>query len=208
MHISEIFHSLQGEGKDIGLPTSFIRTTGCNLRCEWCDTRYAWEGGKKMSIREIKDKIKDFDCQRLCITGGEPLLQDDLIELIDSLLPKYKINVETNGSLDISELIERDLRVSMDYKTPSSGMTDKMKNENLDILRKKDQLKFVISDQRDYDYSLEFIKREALQCEIIMQPTKNWNLRDLANSVLGDEIDVRVLPQLHKIIWDDEISRR
>jgi len=117
MEICEIFHSLQGEGINIGLPTIFVRTAGCNLRCEWCDTRYAWEGGEEISIHEIMEKLDSIGCDRVCITGGEPLLQNDVLDLIDILLPRYDISVETNGSLDISELKRKDLMVSMDHKT-------------------------------------------------------------------------------------------
>lgn len=203
MQISEIFRSLQGEGIDIGLPTIFVRTAGCNLRCEWCDTKYAWEGGKKMSVGEVKSKIEGFEGHRVCITGGEPLLQEDLLELIDSLSTHYEITVETNGSLDISELVERNLKVSMDYKTPSSKMEGEMKKENLAFLREKDQLKFVITDGEDYEYSKQVLKKYDPVCEVIFQAEESGNLKEMAETVLEDDLDVRVLPQLHKIIWGD-----
>jgi len=204
MQISEIFHSLQGEGADIGRPTSFIRTAGCNLRCEWCDTKYAWDDGEETSVEEVIDKVKGFDCRRVCITGGEPLLQEDLIELVDSLLPDHEISVETNGSMDISKLVERDLKVSMDHKTPSSCMEERMKKENLDLLRERDQLKFVISDEEDYEFSKQILEKHEISSDIIFQAEEDGNLKDLAEHVLEDELDVRVLPQLHKIIWGDE----
>ncbi len=203
MQITKIFLSLQGEGADIGLPTIFVRTAGCNLRCKWCDTKFAWEDGKEMSVGEVMDKIEGFEGERICITGGEPLLQEDLVELIDSLPSRYEISVETNGSLNISELIERDLKVSMDYKTPSSDMAEKMKKENLDLLRERDQLKFVISDKEDYEFSKRILKKYDTACEIIFQAEEDGDLKDLAEDVVEDEIDVRVLPQLHKIIWGD-----
>ncbi|MBS3789489.1 MAG: radical SAM protein [Candidatus Thermoplasmatota archaeon] len=206
MKITEIFHSLQGEGIKIGLPTTFVRTSSCNLRCEWCDTRYAWEGGEEMDISEIMEKIDEIGCSRVCITGGEPLLQDDILSLIDQLLENYEISVETNGSIDISELVERDLMVSMDYKTPSSKMNNKMRKENLNLLRKTDQLKFVISDKKDYNFSLNVIESFDLECKTIFQPVEEGDLdiKELAESVLEDGLDVRVLPQLHKIIWKEE----
>ncbi|MBS3781218.1 MAG: radical SAM protein, partial [Candidatus Thermoplasmatota archaeon] len=194
MKITEIFHSLQGEGIKIGLPTTFVRTSSCNLRCEWCDTRYAWEGGEEMDISEIMEKIDEIGCSRVCITGGEPLLQDDILSLIDQLLENYEISVETNGSIDISELVERDLMVSMDYKTPSSKMNNKMRKENLNLLRKTDQLKFVISDKKDYNFSLNVIESFDLECKTIFQPVEEGDLdiKELAESVLEDGLDVRV----------------
>ncbi|MFW5953198.1 MAG: 7-carboxy-7-deazaguanine synthase QueE [Candidatus Natronoplasma sp.] len=204
MDIYEIFHSLQGEGTDIGLPTIFVRTAGCNLRCEWCDTKYAWKGGKEIEIEKIKDKLDEIECQRVCITGGEPLLQDDLIKLVDMLLPKYELSIETNGSLDISEIVEKDLKVSMDYKTPSSKMEDEMKQDNLPSLRKRDQLKFVISDRDDYEFSKKILERFDLRCEIVFQTEESIDIKELAEYVLEDRLEVRVLPQLHKIIWADQ----
>jgi len=201
MEICEIFHSLQGEGIDIGLPTIFVRTTGCNLRCEWCDTKYAWEGGEQIEIENIKEKLDEIECQRVCITGGEPLLQEDTLELIDSLLPSYEISIETNGSLDISDLVKKDLKISMDYKTPSSNMENKMREENMDLLREQDQLKLVIANRDDYDFSRDILERFDPKCEVIFQTEENQDIKELAEDVLEDSLEVRVLPQLHKIIW-------
>ncbi len=203
MKIIEIFHSLQGEGIKIGLPTSFVRTSGCNLRCEWCDTRYAWEGGEEMSVGEIESRLEEIGCQRVCVTGGEPLFQDEIMSLIDALLENYEVSVETNGSFDISDLVGKDMTVSMDYKTPSSGMEDRMLDSNLDLLREKDQLKFVILDREDYEFSVELLKRLDVNCEIIFQPGGEKGLRDVAEWVVEDGLDVRVLPQLHKVIWGE-----
>ncbi|MFP4143464.1 MAG: 7-carboxy-7-deazaguanine synthase QueE, partial [Thermoplasmata archaeon] len=202
--ITEIFHSLQGEGIKIGLPTTFVRTSGCNLRCEWCDTRYAWEGGEEMEVSDILEKIDEIGCSRVCVTGGEPLLQDDILSLIDQLLENYEISVETNGSIDLYKLVERDLMVSMDYKTPSSKMEKEMRDENLKLLRKNDQLKFVISDEEDYEFSKDILKKFDPRCEVIFQTEESFDIRQLAGSVLEDDLDVRVLPQLHKMIWNDK----
>jgi len=204
MEICEIFHSLQGEGIDIGLPTIFVRTAGCNLRCEWCDTKYAWKGGEEIDIENIKDKLDEIECYRVCITGGEPLLQEDILELIDLLLPSYEISIETNGSLDISEVVEKDLKVSMDYKTPSSSMEDEMREDNLDLLREKDQLKFVISNRKDYEFSADILEDFDNRCEVIFQTEESNDIREVAEAVLEDGLEVRVLPQLHKIIWCDK----
>ena len=201
MQICEIFHSIQGEGKDIGLPTIFVRTAGCNLRCEWCDTKYAWKGGEEIEIEKIKEKLDEIECYRVCITGGEPLLQKGTLELVDILLPTYEVSIETNGSLDISKIVEKDLRVSMDYKTPSSKMDQEMREDNLDLLREKDQLKFVISSREDYEFSVDVLKSFDLRCDIIFQPEESFDIKELAESVLDDGLEVRVLPQLHKVIW-------
>jgi len=204
MQICEIFHSVQGEGIDIGLPTLFVRTSGCNLRCEWCDTKYAWEGGEDIEVEKIKEKLDEIECQRVCITGGEPLLQEDTLELINILLPSYEISIETNGSMDISDLIDKDLRISMDYKTPSSNMQEKMREDNLEVLRSQDQLKFVISNRDDYEFSVDILKKFSPKCEVIFQTEEDYDINELAESVLEDDIEVRVLPQLHKIIWGDK----
>ena len=204
MKIAEIFYSLQGEGTDIGLPTIFIRTSGCNLRCEWCDTKYAWEGGDEYTIREIKSKISSYPGKRVCITGGEPLVQDGLLDLVEELVKSYEISIETNGSLDIEPISNMDIHISMDYKTPSSGMDKEMKDKNIDLLRTKDVLKFVIADRDDYGSAKNTIKKFEPSSAIIFQPVHGIELKDLAEWVIEDGIDVRVLPQLHKLIWGDK----
>lgn len=201
MEITEIFYSLQGEGIEIGLPTIFIRTSGCNLKCTWCDTRYAWEEGQDMGIDEIMEIIKDFECNRVCVTGGEPLLQEETLELIENLLEDYAVTIETNGSIDISPLIDKDLMISMDYKTPSSKMNDEMIKSNLQKLRDEDQLKFIVSDKRDYNFTLEVLEKHEIKADIIFQPEGNKNMRKLAEWILDDSLDVRLIPQLQKIIW-------
>ncbi|MGM0405766.1 MAG: 7-carboxy-7-deazaguanine synthase QueE [Thermoplasmatota archaeon] len=204
MKITEIFYSLQGEGTQIGLPTVFIRTAGCNLRCEWCDTKYAREGGKEYTTQEILAEISNYPVKRVCITGGEPLMQDDLLDLIDKLIQTYVISLETNGSLDIKTISKKDVHISMDYKTPSSGMCEEMRDENIDFLKTTDVLKFVITDKDDYDFAKETIKKLNPPSEIVFQPVHGIQLKDLAEWVIEDSIDVRVLPQLHKLIWGDK----
>lgn len=204
MKITEIFYSIQGEGKQMGLPTIFVRAGGCNLKCDWCDTKYAWEGGKEMTVEEITEAVHDFPAKRVCLTGGEPLIQDEIYGLIDALIDEYELSVETNGSLDITKLTEMNIMVSMDYKTPSSLMSGKMKEKNLGLLREKDQLKFVIDDKRDYDYAKEVISNHQIKAQIIFQPMSGKNMKKLVGWVLEDDLDVRVLPQLHKIIWGDK----
>ena len=211
MEITEIFHSIQGEGSRIGIPTTFIRTTRCNLRCEWCDTKYAWEDGEQIEVTEILDKVNNIGCEHICLTGGEPLIQEESLVLIDSLLEtdRFEVLVETNGSIDIEPIINREVIVSMDYKTPSSKMNEEMIDDNLDKLRKQDQLKFVISDQEDYNFAKEICKKAPGHTEMIFQPAGGGleRLRWIAESIIQERLDVRVLPQLHKIIWPGEKSR-
>ncbi len=206
MKVNEIFYSIQGEGTYIGIPMVFVRFTGCNLRCTWCDTKYAWEEGKEMSIDEIISEIKKYSTGWVCLTGGEPLLQEDIYKLIDRLLSmEYRILLETNGSINLENLpCEENLIVDMDIKTPSSGMTKFMDLSNLEILGPKDTVKFVIVDEGDYEFFKEFIKNNEIKGEIILQPEGNRNLKWLAEKVLEDQLNVRVLPQLHKIIWGDK----
>ncbi|MEA2054441.1 MAG: radical SAM protein [Candidatus Thermoplasmatota archaeon] len=201
MKINEIFYSIQGEGRNVGLPTIFVRTTGCNLRCPYCDTAYAYYEGEEISLQEILKKIKKWDCKRICLTGGEPLLQDELPELIDMLLSEgYKISIETNGSIDISEIAKKDVIISMDIKCPSSGMYKKMNVDNISLLRSHDELKFIIGDMEDYRYAKEMIKKHVPGCEVIMQPV--WGkAKKLAEWILEDGLNVRLSIQIHKILW-------
>ena len=202
--INEIFYSLQGEGIDAGLPTIFIRLTGCNLRCNYCDTRYAFYEGKYMAIDEIMESIKKWNSRRVCITGGEPLLQKNVYGLIEKLLEKgYEISVETNGSISIMKLSKMDVKIKMDIKLPSSGMHDKMLFGNISLLRGSDELKFIIWNKQDYEYAKDIIARYKPRCQIIMQPVWGSKIK-LADWILKDEIDARFSIQLHKILWGDE----
>ncbi|MCQ5376064.1 MAG: radical SAM protein [Methanomassiliicoccales archaeon] len=206
MKISEIFYSLQGEGILIGTPTAFVRTSGCNLRCKWCDTIYAQTGeGVERTVIEIIEAIKGFGTRYVCVTGGEPLLQKDIFKLINTLLDNdYKVSVETNGSISIEEMpCSEDLMVSMDIKCPSSGMADKMDLGNLELLSPLDQLKFVVADKKDMQYAKEIIQKYEIQATIIMTPVGGLDLKPVADWVLDNKLQVRVLPQLHKIIWGE-----
>ncbi len=204
MKINEIFYSIQGEGKDAGLPTIFIRLTGCNLRCKWCDTKYAYFEGEEMSEEKIIDKIKNFGGKRVCITGGEPLLQEEIYGLIDRLIVLgYSVGVETNGSISIRRLAERDVIIKMDYKLPSSGFEKFMLEDNFKFLREKDELKFIIMDREDYDFAKFIIKNKNIKCDIVMQPV--WNkCKKLAEWILEDKMDVRLSLQIHKILWGNK----
>jgi 7-carboxy-7-deazaguanine synthase len=205
MEINEIFYSLQGEGKWTGLPNIFIRTSGCNLRCSFCDTTYAYNDGKEMSINKILSQISKYPCKYICITGGEPLLQNETLELIDVLLKRnYKICLETNGSINIEKVSKKkSLIISLDIKCPSSNMHEKNYFKNISLLRKDDQLKFVIKDKDDYNYAKKIVNKYKPTCMVFFQPVCGTNPEELANWITTDGIDVKLGLQLHKIIWGD-----
>lgn len=203
MKITEIYYSLQGEGSLVGTPSIFLRTSGCNLRCSYCDTTYAYTDGKTMSIQEILDDIKRFSCSSVCITGGEPLIQKDLPQLIHHLLQKkYTICLETNGSKNIKTFIgKKSLMISLDIKCPSSGSQKHMNLKNISYLSKKDQLKFIIGNKKDYDYAKKILKTYKPKCIVFFQPVWGINPKHLASWILKDGIRVRLSLQIHKIIW-------
>ena len=205
MKVCEVFRSLQGEGKKIGVPTFFIRTVGCNLKCSWCDTQYAMsEPGEDISVEKIMELVKDET--DVCLTGGEPMLQKDTLELLDKLSKAGKtVVLETNGSISVKDVPDSDnIIISMDIKCPCSGMADKMEFGNIALLKKKDQLKFVISDGVDLDYAVEILKKYSPKCEVIFTPVGGMDIEPLAEEVVERRINARVLPQLHKIIWGNK----
>lgn len=206
MKINEIFYSIQGEGMHIGIPMVFVRFTGCNLRCEWCDTKYAFFEGKTMSLEEVMHEIKKYRSRWVCITGGEPLLQEDVYSLIYQLLKEeYSILIQTNGSVSLTDIpCEDTIFINMDIKTPSSKMQDRLLESNLELLGKKDSIKFVIADEEDYAFMKQFLKAHRTESEVIVQPEGNRNYREIVEKVLKDRLNVRVLPQLHKLIWGDK----
>ena len=206
MKINEIFHSIQGEGATMGIPTVFVRLTGCNLGCEWCDTEYAKTEGDKFTLSQIIAEVDKFKCNQVCITGGEPMCQSETPKLIDELLGAgYLVTLETNGSINLEELeCSPLLMISMDIKCPSSGQADKMEFSNIELLGPTDQLKFIISGQEDYDYAKEIMQKYQPTSVIIMTPVDGTNINELVEWVLKDKLDARVLPQLHKIIWGNQ----
>jgi 7-carboxy-7-deazaguanine synthase len=206
LKVCEIFFSIQGEGVTIGTPTTFVRLSGCNLDCKWCDTKYAWEGGREMRIDLVLDDIRKLECWQVCITGGEPMCQPDTLKLIDLLLELgYLVTLETNGSKSLEKMPCSDaLMISMDIKCPGSGQADKMDMSNIEILGPTDQLKFIISDRRDYEYARKIIGEHAPVCAIVMTPVWGFEMAELIKWVLKDKLDVRVLPQLHKLVWGDK----
>lgn len=206
MKICEIFHSIQGEGLDMGAPTVFIRTSGCPLRCKWCDTLYAFSEGEEMSIDEILTKVGSYGESRVCVTGGEPLEQKDIFTLLERLLEQgYFVSLETSGALPIEDMpCVENLRVVLDIKCPSSEMHEKMDFSNIELLGPADELKFVISDRKDYDYAKDIISKYKPIGQIIMQPVWGNDLKELVDWVIKDRLNARVLPQLHKIIWGEK----
>jgi 7-carboxy-7-deazaguanine synthase len=209
MKIYSIFKSLQGEGLTIGAPTTFIRTSGCPLRCTYCDTPQAFDKGEQMSLDDIMKKVKQMKCSHVCLTGGEPLAQKDAAKLIQMILGDgYNLVIETNGAMSLDDLpCVENLSISMDIKCPSSGESEKMLFENIEILGPTDQLKFIIQDDADYKYAKGIMEKYSPKCEVILTPVGGKDLRDLAEKVLKDGLNVRVLPQLHKFIWGDEDNR-
>jgi 7-carboxy-7-deazaguanine synthase len=205
MKVIEIFRSLQGEGVLIGTPTLFIRLQGCNLHCEWCDTDYAKEGGKEMSIEQILHEVEAQRTQFVCLTGGEPLLQKDSIRLMNKLLEKlYHVTLETNGSFSLDDVpCAENMLISMDIKCPSSGMQEKMMFENIELLSPADQLKFIVADTEDLKYAENIIKKYEIKSTIVFTPVGGMDLEPVARFVLSKKLNARVLPQLHKLIWGE-----
>jgi 7-carboxy-7-deazaguanine synthase len=210
MQITEIFKSIQGESSYAGLPCSFIRTTGCNLRCVWCDTEYAFYGGKSMTIQEVLAAIEPHACELVEITGGEPLLQDDVPALARELLNrKHHVLIETGGASDISVLPSEVIKI-MDVKCPDSGMTDKMDWNNLDRLNPKDEIKFVINSRRDYDWAKDVLNKRKIQDKnlVLFSPVyRRLAPEQLAEWILEDRLPVRFQIQLHKVLWGESPGR-
>jgi len=206
LRITEIFHSLQGESNTVGLPTVFIRLTGCPLRCVYCDTAYAFTGGEKIGIDAIIAQAEQYGTSYITVTGGEPLAQPGCLELMTKLLDKgYVVSLETSGALDVSKVDQRVVKV-MDLKTPSSGELNRNCYQNIEYLTAKDQVKFVIGNDSDYDWSKSILTEYDLPnlCEILFSPVMGQqNPTELAEKILKDRLPVRFQLQLHKILWDD-----
>lgn len=206
MKVCEIFASIQGESSYAGLPCVFVRLTGCNLRCTYCDTQYAYEEGLEMSVDEAIEKVKNFGIKLVEITGGEPLLQEESLLLMEKLLDeKFHLLVETNGSMSIKN-IDRRVSVVMDIKTPKSGMFDKMDLINLKYLKHTDEVKFVISDSEDYKWVKDFINAYSLteKCLVLLSPSYGViNPAELVKWIIGDRLPVRLNMQLHKYIFPE-----
>jgi 7-carboxy-7-deazaguanine synthase len=206
LRITEIFYSLQGESNTVGLPTVFIRLTGCPLRCVYCDTEYAFTGGKKITIDEILAEVDSYGTSYVTVTGGEPLAQPGCLDLMTRLLDKgYTVSLETSGALDISKVDPRVIKV-MDLKTPSSGELGRNLYQNIGFLNRKDQIKFVIGNEEDYAWSKTALNDYDLlaRCQILFSPVMGQqDPTDLAEKILADRLPVRFQIQLHKLLWAD-----
>jgi len=205
--INEIFYSIQGEAKNSGKPTIFIRTSGCPFRCTYCDTEYAFTGGKKMLIDDIISKIKIYNTKYITVTGGEPLAQNNTIKLLNVLLKKsYKVSIETSGLIDISK-IPKSVEIVMDIKTPTSNEDSKNIFNNLSILKDTDVIKFVIGNKLDYEWSKDVIVKNNLSNtdNIYFSPVhESLGLSDIADWILKDNLNVTLQLQLHKYIWGNK----
>jgi len=206
LRITEIFYSLQGESNTVGIPTVFIRLTGCPLRCSYCDTAYAFTGGEKVAITDIIIQAKQYGTNYVTVTGGEPLAQVGCIELIKQLIDNgFVVSLETSGALDVSKVDFRAVKV-LDFKTPSSGELSKNLYQNIDFISSKDQIKFVIGNDEDYEWSKELVVKHELteRCEVLFSPVMGLqNPTELAEKILRDKLQVRFQIQLHKLLWDN-----
>jgi 7-carboxy-7-deazaguanine synthase len=207
LRITEIFYSLQGEARTAGIPTIFIRLTGCPLRCGYCDTTYAFQGGEWWTLAEILEHLKKFKTRYITVTGGEPLAQKACNDLLTALCDEsYEVSLETSGALDVSQVDPRVSKV-MDIKTPGSGEEDKNLLSNIEHLSRHDQVKFVICDRNDYDWAVSVLNEYNLpsRTEVLFSPCYGQlELKQLAEWVLQDQLSVRVQTQLHKLIWGNE----
>ena len=210
LRISEIFLSLQGESTSVGLPTVFVRLTGCPLRCQYCDTEYAFRGGESLPLPVLLGRVAEYGVRHVTVTGGEPLAQPACGRLLEYLCDAgYRVSLETSGALDVSRVDARVVKV-LDLKTPGSGEVDRNLYPNLDYLAPRDQVKFVICDRADYEWARRQIseRRLADRCEVLFSPAYGQqDATQLAEWLLADRLPVRFQVQLHKILWGDEPGR-
>jgi len=210
LRITELFHSLQGESSRVGLPTVFIRLTGCPLRCGYCDTAYAFSGGESMAIGAILQQVATFHTRHVCVTGGEPLAQKNCLVLLSALCDAgYSVSLETSGALDIGGVDSRVARI-VDIKTPGSGEVAKNRWENMAQLQLSDEIKFVLCDEADYHWAKQMLAEHQLAdtCPVLFSPVhEQLNPTQLAEWILRDQLPVRMQVQLHKYLWRNEPGR-
>ena len=210
LRITEIFASVQGESSRVGLPTVFVRLTGCPLRCTWCDTAYAFTGGSTRTLDDILAEVARHGLRHVCVTGGEPLAQKGCLALLTALCDAgYDVSLETSGALDIAEVDARVARI-VDLKAPGSGEVDKNRYENIPLLRASDEVKIVLADATDYDWARAQIATHGLdrRCSVLLSPVAGaLDPAELAEWVVRDRLPVRFQLQLHKILWNDARGR-
>jgi 7-carboxy-7-deazaguanine synthase len=204
LRLTEIFFSLQGEAARAGLPTVFVRLTGCPLRCVWCDTTYSFSGGEPATIDSILARVANYPARQVCVTGGEPLAQKECLPLLSALCDAgYEVSLETSGALDIAGVDPRVARV-MDLKAPDSGEGDKNRRENLGLLTPRDEIKIVVASRTDYEWARELIRSRRLDtlCPVLLSPAQGLvDPTALAEWILEDGLNVRFQLQLHKLLW-------
>jgi len=205
LNITEIFYSLQGEAKEVGIPTVFVRLTGCPLRCNYCDTTYAFKGNNPLSIESIMEQVEKYNTRYVCVTGGEPMAQSNCLILLDTLIEAgYKVSMETSGSIDISP-VNKKVSVVMDLKTPSSTEQSQNRYENITLLESKDQLKFVIASRSDFDWCCSILEDYDVLSDVLFSPVyESLKPVDLADWILEKQLNVRLQVQLHKLLWGDQ----
>lgn len=210
LRVSEIFHSLQGETSRVGLPTVFVRLTGCPLRCTWCDTEYAFSGGDSLELADVMQRVSSFGCRTVCVTGGEPLAQKGAADLLAALCDAgYSVSLETSGALDIGGIDARVSRI-VDLKAPGSGEEAKNRWENLDLLTSHDEVKFVLASREDYDWAVAACRQRRLfeRCPVLFAPVHGrLDPALLARWLLEDRLPARFQLQLHKLLWGNAPGR-
>jgi 7-carboxy-7-deazaguanine synthase len=207
LKIFEIFYSLQGESSRVGLPTIFIRLSGCPMRCHYCDTAYAFQGGVMMDMDDIMETIKEYNTHYVTVTGGEPLAQKEVLSLLKVLADQnYDVSLETGGGISIKEVDPR-IKIILDIKTPESGEEKKNHWENLNLIHAKDEIKFVLCSREDYDWAKKILDQYKLteKCHVLFSPVyQKLNATDLGNWILEDQLPVRLQIQLHKLLWGEK----
>ena len=210
LKLTEIFYSLQGEADTVGIPTVFIRLTGCPLRCQYCDTAYAFTGGEWWQLSSILERVREFDARYVCVTGGEPLAQPHCLALLNALAEAgYRVSLETSGAMAIDAVDPRVIRV-VDVKTPGSREEHRNRYEQLTLLRPEEQVKFVLCDRADYEWSRDKLAslQLAQRCQVLFSPShEQLPARQLADWMLADRLPVRFQIQLHKHLWGNEPGR-
>jgi len=204
LRLTEIFFSLQGEAARAGLPTVFVRLTGCPLRCVWCDTEYSFTGGEPATVASVLAEVAKYPARQICVTGGEPLSQKECLPLLTALCNAgYDVSLETSGALDIAAVDPRVARI-MDLKAPDSGESARNRWENIDVLNRRDEIKIVIASRADYEWARDILNQRQLAtiCQVLLSPAQGLiEPRMLAEWILEDGLDVRFQMQLHKVLW-------